>query len=180
VKTFISKISLIIALVLITQYINAQNYNDYKDADAVMLRVNDNNSSVIVLKDVIVALPSYSNQLNVRLNIPYSFINDEETDDTITSLSGFPLHLKIKMDPWKIQESLTSGKTFDTNGFLTLNHITRLVTIEYAPLPSRNLQDGGFNINLIIGFNPEDFKIGVQSTATRFFIKIGDAPVNRL
>jgi hypothetical protein len=179
-KPFISKMFLIVDLVLIAKCINAQNYNDYRDAEAVMLRVNGSAYSETKLKDVIVVLPNYSNQLIVRLNIPYSFLNEEDTDDTIGALSGFPLHMRIKMDPWKIQESLTSDKTFDTDGFLTLNHITKLVTVEYTPLPSQTSQDGGFNLNVMIGFNPLDFNLSVGGTDTRFFIKIGDAPVNRL
>ena len=75
---------------------------------------------------------------------------------------------------------MTSDKTINTDGYLTLNHITKLVTVEYTPLPSMTSQEGGFNINLIVGFNPDDFNLGDGSAETRFFIKIGDAPVNRL
>jgi hypothetical protein len=179
-KLFIGKMFLMLSLTLVAICINAQNDNDYKAVEALMVRVNGNTYSETTLKDVILALPNYSNQLMVRLNIPYSFLNGEETDDTIRLLSGFPLHLRIKMDPWKIHESLTSDKTFDTDGFLTLNHITKLVTVEYTPLPSQTSQDGGFNLNVMIGFNPLDFNLRVGGTDTRLFIKIGDAPVNRL
>ena len=86
----------------------------------------------------------------------------------------------MKIDSWKIQESLTSGKSFETDGYLTLNHITKLVLVEYTPLPSLTVQDGGFNINLIMGFNPADFNLGFRNSDTRYFIQIGDAPVNRL
>jgi hypothetical protein len=54
------------------------------------------------------------------------------------------------------------------------------VPVEYTPLPSLTVQDGGFNLNLIMGFNPADFNLEVRDINTRFFIKIGDAPVNRL
>jgi hypothetical protein len=176
----ISKYSLIIALLLITKRINAQNYNDYSDVEAVMLRVNGDDYSQTKIEGVVVALPNYSNQLNVRLTIPFASINDRVTDDTITTWSGLPFNLRMGIDPWKIQESLTSDKTFETDGFLTLNNITKLVTVEYTPLPSQTSQDGGFNLNLIVGFSPLDFNLGVEGTDTRFFIRIGDAPVNRL
>jgi hypothetical protein len=174
------KISLIVVLVLMIRSVSAQNYNDYRDAEAVLLRVNGNVYSEKKLEGVIVALPNYSDQLTVRLRIPYSVINDNEEEDTMTPSSGLSFRLKIRIDPWKIQESITSDQTFNTEGLLTLNDTTKLVTVEYSPLPSATVQEGGFNLNIIIGFNPSDFNLGVQDANTRVFIKIGDAPVNRL
>ena len=60
----------------------------------------------------------------------------------------------MKIDSWKILRSLTSGRTVGTDGYLTLNHITKLVLVEYTPLPSLTVQDGSFNLNLIMEFNP--------------------------
>ena len=174
------KISLIVVLVLMIKSVSAQNYNDYRDAEAVLLKTNGNVYSEKKLEGVIVALPNYSDQLTVRLKIPYLVINDNEDDDTMTPASGLSFRLKIKIDPWKIQESLTSDKTFNTDGFLTLNDTTKLVTVEYSPLPSSTVREGGFNLNMVIGFNPGDFNLGVRDANTRVFIKIGDAPVNRL
>jgi hypothetical protein len=179
-KTCISKISLIIALVLISKYINAQNYNDYRDAEAVLLQVNGNVYSENISEGAVIELPNYSNQLFVRLHIPYSSINKNAAEDTATLLPDYFFDLRIIIDSWKIQESLTSGKSFETDGYLTLNNITKLVLVEYTPLPSLTVQDGGFNLNIIIEFNPHDFKISVPDTDKRFFIRISDAPVNRL
>jgi hypothetical protein len=44
-KLFISKMFLIVDLLLITKCIHAQNYNDYRDAEAIMLRMNGNGFS---------------------------------------------------------------------------------------------------------------------------------------
>ena len=156
------KISLIVVLVLMIKSVSAQNYNDYRDAEAVVLKTNGNVYSEKKLEGVIVALPNYSDQLTVRLRIPYSVINDNEEDDTMTPASGLYFRLKIKIDPWKIQESVTSDKTFSTGGILTLNDTTKLVMVEYSPLPSATVQDGGFNLNMIIEFNPCDFNLSVQ------------------
>ena len=177
---FISKISLIIVLALITQRNYAQNYNDYRDAEAVMLQVNGNVYSEKKLEGAIIALPNSSSQLIVRLHIPYSSISETEPEDTLTPLPDYLFNLRVKIDSWKIQESLTSGKTFETDGYLTLNHLTNLVLVEYTPLPSLTVQNGGFNLNIIIGFNPIDFNLNVRDPNTRYFIQIGDAPVNRL
>jgi hypothetical protein len=179
-NTFIRKKSLIIALVLITKHINAQNYNDYRDVEAAMLQVNGKVYSEKKLEGAIIGLPDNSNQLFVRLHISYSSINENASEDTVNLMPDYIFNLRIKIDSWKIQESLTSGKTFETDGYLTLNHITKLVLVEYTPLPSLTAQDGGFNLNLIIGFNPIDFNLNVGGTNTRFFIRIGDAQVNRL
>jgi hypothetical protein len=179
-KTFISKVVLILVLLVLSKRINAQNYNDYRDVEAVMLQANGNVYSEKKLEGAFIALPDNSNQLIVRLHIPYSSVNEEAAEDTATYLPDYHFNLSMKIDSWKIQESLTSGKTFETDGYLTLNHITKLVLVEYTPLPSLTAQDGGFNLNLIMGFNPNDFNLDVRNTNTRYFIKIGDAPVNRL
>lgn len=179
-KTFISHVILILALLTVTKRIKAQNYNDYRNVEAVMLQVNGNVYSEKKLEGAIVALPDNSNQLIVRLHIPYSSINENAAEDTVTYIPDYHINLRLKIDAWKIQESLTSGKTFETDGYLTLNHVTKPVPVEYTPLPSLTVQDGGFNLNLIIGFNPVDFNLGARDANTRFFIKIGDAPVNRL
>ena len=179
-KTFIGKAALILVLLTITKRIDAQNYNDYRDVEAVMLQVNGNDWSEKKLEGAFIALPDNSNQLIVRLHIPYSSVNEDVAKDTATYLPDYHFNLRMKIDSWKIQESLTSGKTFETDGYLTLNHITKLVLVEYTPLPSLTVQDGGFNLNLIMGFNPADFNLDVRNPNTRYFIKIGDAPVNRL
>jgi hypothetical protein len=132
------------------------------------------------LEGTVIALPGNSNQLNVRLHIPYAFINEKAVDDSVTLLPDYIFNLRIRIDSCKIQESFTSGKTFEIDGYLTLNHITGLVPVEFTPLPSLNVQDGGFNLNLIMEFNPADFNLDVSNPETSFMIRIGDAPVNKI
>ena len=76
-KTFISKMALILALLVLGKRINAQNYNDYRDVEAVMLQVNGDVWSEKKLEGAFIALPDNSNQLIVRLHIPYSSVNQE-------------------------------------------------------------------------------------------------------
>jgi hypothetical protein len=177
-KTYINKV-LILTLLLFSKRINAQNYNDYRDAEAVMLQENGDVYSEKKLEGAIVALPDNSNQLIVRLHIPYSLINEDAAEDTLNYLPDYHFNLKMEIGYWKIQESLTSGKTFETDGYLTLNQITKLVMVEYTPLPSLTDQDGGFNLNLIVGLNPADFNLGAGDKNKRIIVRIGDAPVNR-
>jgi hypothetical protein len=179
-NTFISKLALILVLLPIGKRTSAQNYNDYRDVEAVMLQVNENVYSEKRLEGAFITLPDNSNQLIVRLSIPYSSINENDVEDTVTWFPDYHFNLSVKIDSWKIQGSLTSDKSVETDGYLTLNHITKLVPVEYTPLPSQTVQDGAFNLNLIMGFNPRDFNLDVRNTNTRYFIRIGDAPVNRL
>ena len=144
-KTFISKLALILALLVINKRIKAQNYNDYRDVEAVMLQVNGTVWSEKKLEGAFITLPDNSNQLIVRLHIPYLSVNQDAGEDTAAYLPDYHFNLRMKIDSWKIQESLTSGKSFETDGYLTLNHITKLVLVEYTPLPSLTVQDGGFN-----------------------------------
>jgi hypothetical protein len=105
-----------------------------------MLRVNGNVLCKKKLEGAIITLPDNTNQLIVRLHIPYSSINENTIEDTVNYLPGFHFNLRMKIDNWKIQESLTSGKTFRTDGYLTLNPITKLVLVEYSPFPSLTVE----------------------------------------
>ncbi|HET7001132.1 MAG TPA: hypothetical protein VFI33_07485 [Puia sp.] len=179
-STFIGKLAFVLVLLSATQHINAQNNNDYRDVEAVMILADGNVWSEKKLEGALIALPDNTNQLVVRLHIPYSSVNEGSTADTAIYMPDYRFNLRMRIDYWKIQRSLTSDKTVRTDGYLTLNHITKLVPVEYTPLPSMTVQDGGFNLNLIMEFNPADFNLAARNSDTRFFIKIGDAPVNRL
>src|SRR5258706_6676622 len=102
-NSFISKVTLILAFLMITQHINAQNYNDYRDVEAVMLQVNGNVYSEKKLEGAIVALPDNSNQLILRLYIPFSSINENAAEDTVPYIPDYHLHLRVRIDCWKIQ-----------------------------------------------------------------------------
>jgi len=88
-----------------------------------MLQVNGNVYSEKNLEGAFIALPDNSNQLIVRLHIPYSAINAEDADDSVTYLPDYHFTLRVKIDSWKIQGSLTSSQTVETDGYLTLNHM---------------------------------------------------------
>ena len=96
------------------------------------------------------------------------------------SPTGLLFNLKININPWQIQDYLTSAKTFVTQGFLTLNNRTNAVKVQYIPLPAGTDQDGDFNLSMIIQFNPGDFDLDKQYKNSQFIIKINDAIVNRV
>ena len=159
---------------------NAQDYNIYQASDAVMLQVNDNMRIESRLQRVVIALSNNSNQLSVRLNIPYPLINYTPPDNTMPSSAGLLFNLKINISLWQIQDYLTSAKTFVTQGFLTLNNTTNAVKVQYIPLPAGTDQDGDFNLSMVIQFNSGDFNLDKQYKNSLFIIKISDATVNRV
>lgn len=169
-----------IVLLLIANGSNAQDNNIYQAADAVVLKVNENNRIENRLKGAIIALPNNSTELSLRLNIPNHLINYDAADNAGLSAPVFSFNLKININPREIQEYLTSAKTFVTHGLLTLNGITKQVTVEYMPLPNGTELDGDFNLSMTIQFNPVDFNLDDQHTNSLCIIKINNTPVNRI
>jgi len=167
-------------LLLITKCSNAQDLNIYQASDAVMLQVNDDMHIESRLKSVVIALSNNSNQLSVRLNIPYPLINYIPADKTMLSSTGLLFNLKVNINPSQIQDYLTSTKTFVTQGFLTLNNTTNPVKVQYIPLPAGTDQDGDFNLSMVIQFNADDFNLDSSPPDSQFIIKINDATVNRV
>ena len=146
-------------LLSITGSLNAQDYSNYKGAEAVMLQVKGDSINESKLKNAVITL-SNNSQLIVRLN---SFPQLEFT-------------LVVHIDIWQIQNYLTSDKVFSTQGSLTVNNITREVKVEYLPLPA---DDGSVNLSLNIQFNSSDFSLIGQKANSLFIIKLNDATVNR-
>jgi hypothetical protein len=158
---------------------HAQDKNIYQAFDAVLLQVKGNTCTENKLKKVIMVMPGNSNQLDVRLNVPYQSINHIPGNYAGISPESLSFNLRVDINPWKIQDELTSAKLFKTYGSLTLNNITKAVKIEYTPLPAGSEQDGDFNVSMNIQFNPNDFNPGDQDRNSKFIIKITDARVNR-
>ncbi len=172
-------IRMLLLLLLLTKSGTAQDYNVYQASDAVMTQVSGDIRIESRLKKAIIALSNNSNQLNVRINIPYHSINYIQ-EDTLLSVTGIPFDLKMTINPWKIQDELTSTKVFITQGFITMNNITKAVQVEYIPLPAGPDQDGNFNLSMTIQFNAGDFNMDIPYNNSHFIIKITDATVNRV
>ena len=158
-KNIIRNWWIFLMLLSITGSLNAQDYSNYKGAEAVMLQVKGDSINESKLKNAVITL-SNNSQLIVRLN---SFPQLEFT-------------LVVHIDIWQIQNYLTSDKVFSTQGSLTVNNITREVKVEYLPLPA---DDGSVNLSLNIQFNSSDFSLIGQKANSLFIIKLNDAVVNR-
>jgi len=178
-KNIFKSISALLLVIFISKATRAQEYDFYRSVDAVMVKVNGNSNIESELKKVLIVLPNYSNQLNVRINIPYYSI-DYIPDDTALLNTGLLFDLTMEVNPWKLQDDLIPTKSFTTDGFVTMNNVTKTVRIEYIPLPADSGQDGEFNLSLIIQFNAADFNLDTIPSNSYFIIKINDATVNRV
>jgi hypothetical protein len=168
-------------VVLINKSVDAQEYdNIYRTADADMVEVRGNTRIEHTLKGAVILLPNSSNQLSVTMNIPYNAVNSIPIADPVFSDPGLLFQLKVNIDPWKIQNGLTSAQTFPTNGSLTLNNITKTVTVKFIPMPFGTEEDGNFKIFMIIQFSAGDFGLAEPYSHEQFIIKINDAKVNRV
>jgi hypothetical protein len=173
--------SLFVAIViLVALKANAQDYKVYQASDAVMLQVNGDIRTESILKKAVVSLSNGSNELNIRLYIPYSLINYQPPDTAVFSSAGTSFDVKLNINSWQIQDEITSVKLFKTEGYVTLNNITNPVIVEYIPLPAGSDNDGIFNLSMTIKFRPADFKMDDQHTNSNFIIKISNVRVNRL
>jgi len=180
-KNFISYITTLLILVLTYNSVNAQPYYDlYQGADANMVEVQGNNHIEHTLKGATVLFPNGSNELNLTVNIPYNAVADKTIADAESLTAGYLFRLTMNIDPDQIQEMLTSTKSFVTHGFVTLNNVTKEVTVQYIPKASGTEEDGNFNIYMSVGFNPADFNLGEVNGNSQYVITINDAKVNRI
>lgn len=161
--------------------VNAQHYDNFYHAeDADMLQVNGSDHTDHTLKGATVILPNGSGQLDVSIRIPYNDVNNNSFADPGLPVPSILFSLKLNIDPTRIQEELTSRKTFSTHGFLTLNNITKVVTVAYMPVASGTEENGNFNIYLAIQFNAADFNLVDTNNNAQYVIKVNNAIVNRV
>src|SRR5688572_10943696 len=140
-------------LITVMSSANAQQYdNMYRAANADMLQLQGASSVEHMLQGATLILPNGSNQLNVTLEIPYEVMDKTLIKADQLSGLGYQFHLRINIDPVDIQQLLTSTKTFLTQGLLTLNQITKPVTVSYIPVASGTEETGNFNIYMNIQF----------------------------
>ena len=159
----------------------AQHYdNIYRVADADIVRLQGSNRVEYSLKGAIILLPNGSRQINVRINIPYGIVAKNSAADSGFFSDRILFSLKVDVDPAEIQDYLTSSRVFITHGILSLNNIAKAVVVSYIPLPSGTEEEGSFNLNVLVKFDSDDFKLTVPNGNEQFILKINDAQVNRL
>jgi hypothetical protein len=165
--------------VLMAISVNAQRYNNiYRAADADIIQEGSGNEHI--LKGATIILPNGSNRLNLALHIPYETFDSKPVDNSEFLSPGYQFNLKVNIDPIEIQRVLTSVKSFLTQGFLTLNGITKPVKVSYIPIESGADENGNFNIYMSIQFGAADFNLDVPDINTQFVLKINNAKVNRI
>ena len=168
-------------MLFINTTVFAQHYdNIYRAADADILRLEGSKRAEYILKGATILLPNSSRQLNVVINIPHGVMDKKPVADSGFLSDRLLFSLKVDVDPMEIQDYLTSSRVFITHGILSLNNITKAVTVCYTPMPSKTEKEGSFNINVVVKFNSDDFKLTIPDSNEQFILKINDAQVNRL
>jgi hypothetical protein len=178
-KKILKPVPVFLLFVLISVSGNAQDRNSYQAFDAVLLQVNGDMQIESRLKKAVIALSGNSNQLNVRISIPYHSINYVPDYNTLSEAPDLLFSLKININPWQVQDNLTSAKVFTTSGLLTLNNITHAVMVDYIPFPAGTDMNGDFRLSMIVQFTAGEFELDAWPAKSKFIIKIGDARVNR-
>ncbi|HEX9510434.1 MAG TPA: hypothetical protein VF939_08115 [Puia sp.] len=173
-------IPILLILQLIMESGKAQSYDAYQSTNAVLLLLKGNTQTESRLDEAFITLSGSSNVLEVRVRIPYHLINYKPADSIVSSSLGLTFDLAINVNSWQIQGGQGSGRTYLTHGLLRLNNISKPAIVEYTPLPAGDVQDGSFNLSMIIKFNPYNFNLDGPNEKERFIIKISDAKVNRL
>ena len=179
-KDIFKSMQIFLLFVLISKSGNTQDYKSYQAFDAELLRVNDDTTIESRLKKVVVSLSDNSTQLSVRTTIPFSSMNHLSEDNGMIEAESIVFSLKVNINPWQIQDYLTSAKLFTTEGALTLNNTTKTVMVEYIPFPAGTDLDGDFNLTMLIQFKPGDFGLEVPHRNSKFIIRIGDARAIRI
>jgi hypothetical protein len=178
-KNILKQAVVFLLIMWISKEGNAQDYYSYQAFDAVLLQQNNDLRIESKLKKVVIALSNNSTQLSVETTIPFNSIENVPEDYTVSEVSGLLFNLRVNIDLWQIQDYLTSGKVFNTHGYLTLNNTTKPIKVEYMALPASTDVDGDFNISMTIQFNGCDFNIDTPFNNSCFIIKINKAKVNR-
>ncbi|MET0638076.1 MAG: hypothetical protein ABWZ25_18745 [Chitinophagaceae bacterium] len=177
----IEKPTQVLFLVLLSVQVGYSQRDDIeRPSDVVLLQLDKQLRVESPLDRVAVTLSNNSKQLMVRLVIPYTLLNSGVPDDYRDPASLLPFELSMNIDPWQVQDYLTSANIFTSIATLTLNHTSRLVRVQYVPLPSGPDQDGDFNISMYIRFAGEDFNLGRRNSNAQYLLKISNLAVNRM
>jgi len=172
----------ILLLISTSMAVNAQQHYDnfYQAVNADLLTVKGVTQIDHTIKGATIIFPNGSNELNVSINIPYCEVDNKPCVDSGFAAPAMLFSLKLNIDPIQIQEVLTSGKTFNSHGFLTLNNVTKAVTVVYMPIASGTEENGNFNIYMAIQFSAADFNLDDAGSNAQYVIKISNAKVNRV
>ena len=134
----------------------AQQYRMYQSCEASIIFLNHDKFKDEKLPGTVITLSGFSNQLEIRTVLPARMDYSERSD--VNHLEeGILLDLRLIVFPKKMQNYITSGKVFTTNGTLQLNNISKPVSIQYTPFPEDTETEGKMNLSLIVTFRISDF-----------------------
>lgn len=134
---------------------------------------------LFLLKNATVSFANGTNELQVLIKIPDTIIDYSPRNLADSVDTAYLLKLTIKIDPIRIQQELTSTKTFKTHGHLILNKIGQDVEVDYMPIESGLEENGNFNVFIYFRINPADFGLANADSKKVYIFSMYNTKVNR-
>lgn len=160
--------------------LNAQSDEDlYGTSYANLVQEEGSVRVLFLLKNATVSFPNGTNELHVLIRIPDTIINYTPRNMADSVDTAYLLKLNIKIDPIRIQQELTSMKTFRTHGHLILNKIGQDVEVDYMPIESGLEENGNFNVFIYFRINPADFGLANADSKEVYIFSMYNTKVNR-
>lgn len=167
---------LLIVLVFITFTAVAQDFEDKRNTNATLMKINDNNDKEEKPVRCYITYSDYTKKLEVKRDMPLRPGQTEISEDPADS-NSFKFDLVFDLDKNKMQENIASGKIFSTYGVFTFNNYTKDVLVQYSSLPGRVHSPDNFNISLMVNITPEDF--GTTDKNSEWILMVNNAIINQ-
>jgi hypothetical protein len=153
--------------------------NIYRSADADLLRVNDNTVNSCILKGGTVILFHSSRELLFTINLPQAAFDSAATGKILPTDRFYSFRLLFPVQWSDVLQNLTSSKSFQATGLLSLNGVQKKVELAYIPMPSGTEETGSIDLFLSVKFVPSSFNIQTMPGST-FLLRVSRAYVNNL
>lgn len=127
----------------------------------------------------VITFSDYSGQIEIKA--PFSSLFAQNLDSaSIQPLADTLADFTMTLDKEQVQQKIGNGKTFTTTGNLIINNITKKITAQCVLSPRNNPEDG-FNISVVIRFNPADYgmKITGEPENTPLIVRVTSNYLNK-
>ena len=163
---------------IIAHTVNAQRYGGQNSSNFTLLKINGERYEEKIFPGAIVTLLTSGGQLNVTGSVPFAVYNCDQINGVLQMPNELLFVLRMHVNVDEFQNYLNTGKGFTTREQLTINGITRIVTVQYMPLPADPSLNGEISTN--IRFKASDFNLKTTDKNSQFVIRITNARMNRI
>lgn len=153
--------------------------NVYRSSDADLLRVNDSLVNSCIIKGATLIHSNSLQELLFTINIPQAAFNTAAKGKILLTDQFYTFRLRFPVLWNELLQDLTSNKTFQATGLLSLNGVQKRVELAYIPMPSGTGEAGRIDLFLSVKFAPASFNISTMQGST-FLLRVSRAYVNSL